>query len=33
MDWISVEDQVPYENQKVLYYFEVVGTFIGTYNS
>ena len=33
MDWIAVEDKVPYENQKVIYFFELLGTFIGTYNA
>ena len=30
-NWISVEDYLPELNQKVWYYFELLGKFKGTY--
>ena len=30
-NWISVEDYLPKLNQKVWYYFELLGKFKGTY--
>jgi hypothetical protein len=32
MEWISVDDALPQENQRVIYYFEHTGISIGTYN-
>ena len=31
MEWISVEDRLPEEDQKVIYYFEHTGVDIGFY--
>ena len=32
MDWIKVEDKLPEEGQKVIYYFKKVGVHVGLYN-
>jgi hypothetical protein len=32
MEWISIEEALPQENQRVIYYFRHTGISIGIYN-
>jgi len=33
MNWIKVSDELPKENQRVIYYFEPLGIFRGKYKT